>query len=251
MSFFNQIQWDDIYYRKMDGPWIPEPVVFRNQSFSQGNDPKMSASIARASKADVIDEYKGFNQVVGANQSLAATPTHPRIAVKTPVGDRPVAIEAEAHPERRVKDKAEADLQDDILAAGQMDEDLACATETETGKDDDELNADEGNEVTTAINDNSDTDVPEEPEIVLLRDSIFISGKNKAAGNVLPDWSFVDMEALAGAVQDGPFTSGSEDAAGPASTSFIPSTSAAASLSASPQIATRMPFSTPNGVPRS
>jgi hypothetical protein len=121
---------------------------------------------------------------------------------------------------------AEEELERDVLAAGQMDEELArdmqnvsiddvnvtAGDEEEEGDDqDDEEDGEEDmegevpqDEATRPVDPDSDNDIPEEPEIVPQRDSIFISGRNKSTPNVVADWSFVDVDALAAAALDGP-----------------------------------------------
>jgi hypothetical protein len=254
LPFFSSIQWEDIYYRVKDGPWLPEPVSFRTQSFSvhnsaHGPDASTKPAIASSIRHGITpaaDEYRGFNSI-----APGSSVPEKRIAGSVPrgnangVGASEGAAAGQEQEGNDIKPKkksskkgkgaakaakkqqtAEEELERDVLAAGQMDEELArdmqnvsiddvnvtAGDEEEEGDDqDDEEDGEEDmegevpqDEATRPVDPDSDNDIPEEPEIVPQRDSIFISGRNKSTPNVVADWSFVDVDALAAAALDGP-----------------------------------------------
>jgi hypothetical protein len=219
LPFFGSMVWEDVYYRKQDGPWIPEQVSYRTQSFSAASvhgESKAIAGSVRASRADHNDDYKGFDSVVPGSSV-----PRPGNAISAAVDGKAIKPRPKKAPNSNVdkQRRAEEDLARDVFAAGQMDEDAdrmqnvniddtnVSATEDiddateeyEEGEDSPQEGAGQDGAAPE-----SDDDLPEEPEIVPQRDSIFISGRNKSTPNVVADWSFVDVDALAAAALDGP-----------------------------------------------
>jgi hypothetical protein len=250
MSLFQDINWEDVYFKKTDGPFIPEAVSFRSQSISVPNVPggtekgagggaAVSASPKPSNRMDQFmtggpissppvgssaeqggvdgdDVFKDFNHAAGTpakadggkkKKTVASTEVIDGVRTTKPFAasspSPSPAGDASAAALMAKQKKQEADLQDDIMAIGTMDEEL------ENRQDDTEEGADDGDaEQGAGLDESSDSDhVPraiEEPEIIPMRDSIFISGRNKSgAANVLPDWSFVDIAALTSAVEEG------------------------------------------------
>jgi hypothetical protein len=172
--FFIGIQWDKIYERVNDGPWIPEVQVFGSSKGnrsnktprtscvnSEGEDGAHTEGTTRASN----DEYAGFDAV------------NPRSKSKDVVSSR-----AEMGKKKSERPSVTAtDLNED----DGEDEDSDSSSDSNVEEEDD----DEG------YLSNKD-----------MRDSIFITSRGQLE-NKLADWSFIDEQVLKSTLEAGDYRS--------------------------------------------
>lgn len=189
--FFASIQWDDVYDRVQDGPWLPELAGFyvsamkrvsrmREQSIANQSPSLSAPNSPQTSPTPSGKEGEGKGE---AREHLVFTPAP--MDRYTPISDLELA--KAGHPPPNPNEIA---VPVNILSPN------------EAGDDGDSDSDGEGEE----------SEDSRDSEELHIRDSVFVCQEN--IGNRLPDWSYIDANVLMNYLSDEANGAGEGGAAG-------------------------------------
>lgn len=193
--FFDIIQWDAIYERRQDGPYIPELPSFMKKRREYDQSPLQSVSIASTGEGSSPSSSFSATGSMNGGNSVSVNGDWKKIDFSPLPLDR-MTIPDPKEEEQKKQAKANATAATTTTTAKKENERGSDSNHDEEGGDDDD-------------EDESDSeDESEEEEEMAIRDSVFVGSQAMANNqNQLPDWSFIDeavlMSYITNAAQEG------------------------------------------------
>lgn len=186
--FFESVEWDGIYDRHQDGPWLPEVPGYVASAMRKASvKPRDSLQSFSPMKDSSLHGVLGPAAGQGERRRLTFSP--PPMDRYTPISDLELAKAGQ--PQRHVEAAAPAPRRGDEErreAYNQDDDEGNEDGDDNNGNDDDDDDAQE---------DGDDDDYEEELHI---RDSVFFTRED--IQNRLPDWSYIDANVLMNYLND-------------------------------------------------
>jgi hypothetical protein len=190
--FFDIIQWDAVYERRQDGPYIPELPSFMKKRKEYDQSPLSAPSLSMSAgggggssgAGDIANVATAAVAVTGGDWKKIEFSPCPLDRMTIP---DPVKEEEEKKKQAKTNQKNEQQQQQQQNRSSDEQED------DEDGDDDSDEESEEESE---------------EEEEIAIRDSVFVGSQAMANNqNQLPDWSFIDeavlMSYITNAAQEG------------------------------------------------
>jgi len=174
-SFFQHIQWDSIYERRQDGPWVPEVPPFMLHR--------------RGSSCNTTRTMTTTNGEIPATNSEGTGPL--LVFTPHPVQRMTVVEDSAKSPANPNNNNATTNNNAATRRASKQSPTNGTGKTTPRKQNEEEDDNGDEEEVDTA---SDEDDYESDGEELAMRDSVFVFSTN--AHNQLPDWSFIDDAVL-------------------------------------------------------